>query len=225
MEKTVRILEDRAKRSLMAAAGLAVCAVGTYFQMQADLGMAPWESLNQGLAIKFHTTYGTACITVALLVIAADLLLKERIGIGTILDALLVGTFVDICVAADFVAVPDSLPGKLLLLFLGIVTICFGQALYMRAGLCCGPRDALMVGLGKRAAKVPIGLVNITILAAVLAVCLPLGSPIGLGTVICAFGTGVVMEGVFRLVHFKPRQVVHEGIFETCAVLLKHRTV
>lgn len=220
MENTKSVLMDRGKRSALAAVGLAVCAVGTYFELQADLGMAPWEALNQGLAEQFHTTYGTACIAVALLVIVADLLLKERIGIGTVLDAFLVGTFVDICVAGRFVSVPETLAGKLCLLIMGIITICFGQALYMKAGLCCGPRDALLVGLGKRAAKMPIGLVNISILTTVLAVCIPLGSPIGLGTVVCAFGTGVIMEGVFRLMHFKPRQVVHESLLETIRQLM-----
>ena len=215
MKNKQNVLKDRGIRTLMAAAGLFVCSAGTYCQMQASLGMSPWEALNKGLALQFHTTYGAACIAVALLVVAVDLLLKEKIGIGTLLDAVLVGSFVDMWVVGKFVPVPASLPGKLCLLFAGIVILCFGQALYMKAGLCCGPRDALMVGIGKKVSRVPIGFVNISILAAVLALCIPLKSPIGLGTVICAFGNGIVMEGVFRLVHFKPRQVIHESIAQT----------
>lgn len=215
MEKMRSFLEKRVERSLLAAAGLLVCALGTYFQLQANMGMAPWEALNQGLAIKFNTTYGSACIVVALLVLVADLALKEQVGIGTILDAFLVGMGVDFCTSMNFIPQQTKMPGQLGLLLLGIMTICVGQALYMKAALCCGPRDALMVGLGKRVSRLPIGLVNITILATVLAIGIPLGSPIGLGTVICAFGTGIIMEGVFRIMHFKPRSVVHEGVFET----------
>lgn len=220
MEGMKGFAKNRGQRSLLAAAGLLVCALGTYFELQANIGMAPWEALNQGLAIKFSVSYGTACRAVAVLVIVADLLLRERIGIGTFFDALLVGTGVDFCTAAGFVPVQTTLFGQLGFLLLGIVTICFGIAIYMRAGLCCGPRDAFLVGVGKRFSKVPIGIVNIAILGTVLVGCLVLGSPIGLGTVISAFGTGVIMEAVFRLVHFEARNVVHESILETCTEMM-----
>jgi len=216
MEHLTEFLKDRGQRSLLAAGGLLVCALGTYFELQANIGMAPWESLNQGIAMKMGISYGLACQVISFLVIAADLLLHERIGIGTFLDALIVGAGVDFCTKMNLVPVQTKLAGQIGFLFLGMVVICFGIFLYMKAGLCCGPRDAFLVGIGKRLAKLPIGLVNIMILSVVLMGCLLLGSPIGLGTVISAFGTGVIMEAVFRLVHFKAREVVHESIFETC---------
>lgn len=216
MEHLTEFFIDRGKRSLLAAGGLLVCALGTYFELQANIGMAPWESLNLGIAMKTGMSYGLACQIISFIVIAADLLLHERIGIGTILDALIVGAGVDFCTNINLVPVQTTLIGQLGFLFLGMVVICFGIFLYMKAGLCCGPRDAFLVGIGKRLAKLPIGLVNIMILSVVLVGCLILGSPIGLGTVISAFGTGVIMEFVFRLVGFKAREVVHESIFETC---------
>ena len=210
---------NRGRRICMASAGLLIFSVATYFQLQASLGVSPWNSLNQGLSVRFHITFGMASILVSMAVILADLFLKEHIGIGTFLDAFLVGIGVDVCNSLNFLPIPSTLFMRLLFIFIGIVIGCFGQALYMKAALSCGPRDAFLVGLGKRLPKVPIGAVNIMILAVVLLVCLPLKSPIGIGTVICAFGTGIVMEAVFGLLHFKPRDVVHEGILETCTAM------
>ena len=99
----------------------------------------------------------------------------------------------------------------------GIVITCLGQFLYMKACLSCGPRDSLMVGLGKRFPKVKIGTVNIVLLAMVQVVCFILGSPVGLGTIICVFGTGTITNIVFGFLKFEPRALKHESIIDTIA--------
>ena len=112
MKHMTEFLKDRGQRSLMAAGGLLVCALGTYFELQANIGMAPWESLNQGIAMKTGISYGLACQIISFLVIAADLLLHERIGIGTIFDALIVGAGVDFCTNINLVPVQTTLVGQ-----------------------------------------------------------------------------------------------------------------
>ena len=82
----------------------------------------------------------------------------------------------------------------------------------MSAGQCCGPRDALLVGLGKRMPRLPIGVVEILLWAAVLLAGWLLGGPVGVGTLISTFGAGLVMQLVYSLLRFEPRSVVHRDV-------------
>lgn len=87
-----------------------------------------------------------------------------------------------------------------------------GQWIYMSAGLCCGPRDSLLVALGRRLPRLPIGLVANALQALVCAAGWLLGGPVGLGTLLSVFGIGAAMQLVFALVRFEPRQVRHESL-------------
>lgn len=216
-ETFLQFLLNRLGRSLFAVAGLVVFALGSYFQIQANFGMSPWNSLSQGISMNYPISFGMANIMISFLIIAVDIIMKEPIGIGTILNALIIGAGTDVFLAMGFLPQQTSFIGKFLILMAGIVITCLGQFLYMKACLSCGPRDSLLVGLGKRFPKVKIGTVNIVLLAIVQVVCLFLGSPVGLGTIICVFGTGTIMNLVFGILHFNPRELVHEGIPETIA--------
>ncbi len=77
---------NRIRRSVIAAIGLLTYAVGVYFQLQADLGMQPWQAMRLGLANQLNVTFGTVSIVMSLVLIVIDLFLKQRIGLGTFLD-------------------------------------------------------------------------------------------------------------------------------------------
>ena len=94
----------------------------------------------------------------------------------------------------------------------GFVFMALGMWIYMKAGQCCGPRDSLLVGVGKRLPKVPIGVVQIMLWAAVTLVGWLLGGPVGIGTLISAFGAGAVMQLVYNIIRFEPRDVVHRDV-------------
>ena len=96
----------------------------------------------------------------------------------------------------------------------GFVFMAFGMLMYMKAAQCCGPRDSLLVGLGKRLPKIPIGVVEILLWAAVLLFGWLLGGPVGIGTLISTFGAGAVMQAVYSLVHFEPRNIRHRDVIE-----------
>lgn len=209
------------KRSVVAAIGLLAYAVGVYFQLQADLGMQPWQAMRLGLANNLSVTFGTVSIVMSLVLIVIDLFLKQRIGFGTFLDAFLVGLGVDICIYLDFLPVQSNMAFQLFWLFAGMVVCSVGQWFYMTAALSCGPVDSFLLGIGSLFPKVSIGKVNLGILAVVLAICLVLKSPLGLGTVITVFGTGFIMDAVFKMVKFNPRDVVHEGLTDTAKQFLK----
>ena len=82
----------------------------------------------------------------------------------------------------------------------------------MCAQQCCGPRDSLLVGLGKRMPKVPIGIVEIILWAAVLLMGYLLGGPVGIGTLISTFGAGLVMQLVYNIIRFEPRDLRHRDV-------------
>ena len=144
-----------------------------------------------------------------------DLLMHEKIGVGMLLDAFMVGKVIDLLRYLDVLAQPTSYAMRVGLMILGITILCCGLPIYMGAGLCCGPRDALLVGLGKRVRKIPIGVVNMIMFAVVVLVTLMLRGPIGIGTLLAVALQGPIMQLVFHITHFEPRDVEQESLIET----------
>lgn len=206
------------KNILIASAGLFIFAVGCYLTIQANIGVAPWDSFNLGLSKTFGIKYGTASIIVSVAVVLIDVALKEKIGIGMLLDAFIVGKSVDLLNALDLVPKQTKLLPGLGLMAAGIVIMGFSQFLYMKVGLGCGPRDTLFVGIKRKLPKIPVGAINTAILALVTLCGWLLGGPIGIGTLICAFCIGPVMQLDFKIVKFKPETVAHQGIMESLKV-------
>lgn len=205
---------------LKASIGLFIFGIGLYFTIQANIGVMPWDVLYIGIAEKMGVKYGTVVIILALAVIAVDLLMKEKIGMGTLIDAFLVGKTVDLCMWLDLAPAPKSVWGGIAMMLIGLFIIGLSQALYMSAGLCCGPKDALMVGLGRRITKVPIGVINIGIVCTVLIFGWLLDGPVGIGTLIGAVGMGSTMQLAFYTVKFDPVKVEHQDIVTTMKVLI-----
>lgn len=208
-------------RLIWAAAGLFVCAAGLYLTIQAGVGLGPWDALNMGLSYHLPISYGTASVLLGLLIVGVDVLMHERIGAGTLMDALLVGKFVDLLGLLGLVPAAVSPVWGYALLVLGMVLVSIGQWLYMSAGLCCGPRDALLVGLGRRVPKMPIGVVTGVLFLAVTILALGLGGPVGIGTLLYVVGQSAIMQLVFHIARFEPRDTVHEDLVQT----LRHFTM
>ena len=205
---------------LKIALGLLVFAFGVHLTIWANIGLAPWDCL--GMGISYHTplNYGLSMTTMAVIILCVDLLLKERIGFGTIIDALLTGNMVQMYNDLNPFPLNNNLFIGILAMLVGFVFMALGMWLYMRCEQCCGPRDALLVGLGKRMPKVPIGLVEILLWCVVLLAGWVLGGPVGIGTVISTFGAGFVMQLVYNIIHFDPRNCRHRDVFEVTRELL-----
>jgi uncharacterized membrane protein YczE len=215
MNPLVSFFIERVRRSLLASAGLMMFAFGYYLQIVANIGLSPWTALNDGLALRLPITLGQASIIVSILIVVSDLLMKERIGLGTLLDTFVVGWGMDLFVNLDLIPYQTGFLPGLLVLFIGTVAACVGQWFYMTAALSCGPRDAFLVALGKRLPRLSIGTVNILLLLTVAVIAFLLGGQIGVGTLITLFGTGVVMDAVNKIVKFEPRNVVHENLVQS----------
>lgn len=195
--------------------GLFLFSFGVYMTICANIGLAPWDALSTGISLHTPLSYGKAHTIVSVLILVTDVLMHEKIGCGTILDAALVGNFADLFLWLGILPPSTSLPGGIFFFIVGLFVMAFGQYFYMSSGQGCGPRDSFLVGLGKRLPKVPIGAVNTMILCVVLVVSWILGGPIGIGTVLATFGIGVALQIVCLILHFEPRAVVHKDVLET----------
>ncbi len=204
---------------LQIAAGLLVFAFGVHLTIYANIGLAPWDCLGMGIARHTPLNYGLSMTLMSVAILAIDLALKERIGYGTIIDALLTGNFVQLYNDLNPLPENHSLWLGVVSMLVGFVFMALGMWIYMRAGQCCGPRDSLLVGLGKRLPKFPIGAVEILLWAAVLLLGWLLGGPVGIGTLISTFGAGAVMQLVYAAVRFEPRAVRHRDVIETSRAL------
>jgi uncharacterized membrane protein YczE len=199
---------------LQIAAGLLVFAFGVHLTIFANIGLAPWDCLGMGMANHTPLNYGLSMTCIAVAILGLDLLLKERIGFGTIIDALLTGNFVQLFNDLNPLPANENTWAGIALMLVGFVFMALGMWIYMSAGQCCGPRDALLVGLGKRLPRLPIGLVGIMLWAVVLVAGWLLGGPVGIGTIISTFGAGLVMQLVYNAVGFEPRDIVHRDVFQ-----------
>lgn len=207
------------KHCIFAAFGLATFATGVYLTIQANIGVAPWDCFFLGIENTFGIKYGNVAVMTSLVVICIDLLLKERIGLGTLIDAVFTGKVVDFLDWLDVVPEQESVVIGIVMMIVGLFLNGLGQFIYMRVALCCGPRDGLLVGLSKKLNRIPIGVVSVLILAIVLFFGWMLGGPIGIGTLIGAFLMGPIMQFVFKLLRFDAEAVQHQDIFASVKVL------
>ena len=206
--------------ALIAAVSLFVNGLGVYLTIHANIGAAPWDVLNLGLSKTLHIIYGSASIAVSLTILIIDILLRENIGIAMFIDAVTVGKAVDFFEWLDIVPTPKTIAGSIVMILIGLVIIGYTQMLYMKAALGCGPRDTLLVGLTRRVPKIPIGGVSIGLLSTATLVGWLLGGPVGIGTILCAFASGPIMQAAFMSVKFDATGIRHQKIHESVKVFL-----
>lgn len=204
---------------LKIVAGLLVFSFGVHLTIYANIGLAPWDCLGMGIANHTPFNYGISMTIIAVTILIIDVLLKERIGFGTVIDALLTGNFVQMFNSLNPLPPNENIWIGIAVMLAGFVFMALGMWIYMSAEQCCGPRDALLVALGKRLPKIPIGIVEVLLWSVVLLIGWLLGGQVGIGTLISTFGAGLVMQLVYSLIHFEPRELKHKGLFETVRIL------
>ena len=166
--------------------GLVLCGFGIALMINANLGLGPWDVLHQGISTITGIPIGTAAILVGVLLLLLWIPLRERPGIGTIANAILIGTTVD--VTRLWLPEPDMLWQQLVFVCVGAFLFGPGSGLYIGAGLGSGPRDGLMTGIARRGPSVR--LVRTLIELTALGLGLALGGTVGLGTVLFAVTIG-----------------------------------
>ena len=203
-------------------AGLIVFSLGVHLTIYANIGLAPWDCLGMGIAKHTPLNYGISMTIIAITILIIDILLKERIGFGTIIDAFLTGNFIQAFNTLNKLPENKNVWLGIIIMLVGFIFMALGMWIYMSSEQCCGPRDALLVGLGKRMPKIPIGIVEIILWAVVLLIGFLLGGPVGIGTLISTFGAGLIMQLVYNIIKFEPRKLKHRDVF-TVAKEIRNR--
>lgn len=171
-------------------AGLAVCGVGISLLLRADLGAAPWDVLHQGISRHTGLSVGTVIIVVGAALLLVWIPLRERPGVGTVLNAVLIGLTVD--VVQPLLDVPDRFVVRLAAVVAGVLAFGVGSGLYIGAGLGPGPRDGLMTGLARRGLSIRVARTGLEVVVVIAGVAL--GGTVGIGTVAFALGIGPVVQ-------------------------------
>jgi uncharacterized membrane protein YczE len=202
-------------RAVSLVVGLALFALGIVLQLQSDLGLSPWDVLNQGISERTPLSFGTANIVVDAVGHVIAWALGATIGIGTVANAVLIGLFVDGLLRLCPIRRSSGLrlAGGVALLGAGSAVVGLGSGLYIGAALGAGPRDSLML-VGARRTGIRIGVVRAALEVAVAVVGFAMGGRLGVGTVAFALGIGPAVEAAFpilvRLGVARPSQAAGE---------------
>ena len=181
------------RRLVQLVVGLVLYGVSLALMVRGQLGLAPWDVLHSGLIRYLPITLGQAVVVMSFVVLLAWLPLREVPGIGTILNALLVGTSAD---ATLWLLGPAEALWAEVALTVGGVALCgLASAMYIGAQFGRGPRDGLMTGLSRVTGR-SLRLVRTLIEVTVVLLGLALGGVLGLGTVLYAIGIGPLTQAM-----------------------------
>jgi uncharacterized membrane protein YczE len=167
--------------------GLALFGLGEGLLIVSFAGASPWSVLAQGIALNVDFSTGIITIFVSMAVLLLWLPLKQKPGIGTILNAIIIGLMIDVCI--KFVPTPENYISQILMAIIAVLTVGLGGGIYLVANLGPGPRDGLMVGLQKKT-NLPIAVVRAFLEITAMSIGWYLGGTVGIGTLLFAFGIG-----------------------------------
>jgi uncharacterized membrane protein YczE len=177
---------ELARRAPRLAVGLVLLGVGIAMTLQARLGVSPYDVLHQGLAHRTGIAFGTVVVLVGVFVLLAWIPLRQRPGVGTIVNTLTVGYITNGTML--LIGTVHGLPLRWTLLLGGVVVTALGIGVYIGCGLGPGPRDGLMTGIAARGH--PLWFVRMLLELGALGVGWALGGDVGIGTLVFAFGIG-----------------------------------
>ncbi|MBR2028940.1 MAG: hypothetical protein IKA10_08155 [Oscillospiraceae bacterium] len=207
------------KRFVMLTAGLLIAAYGICMTVNSQLGISPWDVFAQGLAFKLSAitgstyTLGTLTRWIGWVVLVLAVVLREKIGFGTIYDILIVGSFINFYTGNGLVPSPESFALRFILLIAGFVLWSFGVYFYLAAELGAGPRDSLMAALAKR--NIPVNIAKNAIEAVVFVIGWLCGGTVGIGTVIAVFIMGYLLKFWFAVFRFDLAKAENESLIDT----------
>lgn len=198
------VLTDRlVERITRCVTGLALFGVGISLQIESRLGNPPWDAFHQGVANQVGLGIGTVIILTGIaLLVLVWIPLRQKPGLGTVLNALEIGLVANLVL--DAIPRVELLALRIPMLLGGILLVALGSALYIGSGLGPGPRDGIMTGLAARG--VQIGIARTIIEVTVLVVGWLLGGQVGIGTVLFAVAIGPLVQPLMPRLAVRPRK-------------------
>lgn len=181
--------------------GLFIYGLAVSMVVNAKIGIPPWDVFAQGISIQLHTSYGVASIIVSTIVLIAWIPLKVKPGIGSIMNAILIGLWADFW--TPFLPKFDSYWENLAMFLLGMCTVAFATGLYITSNLGSGPRDGLILGT-QRALGWKVWQVRTAIELLALAIGWVMGGQVREGTLIFALCIGFLMQSSLKFFKYQP---------------------
>jgi uncharacterized membrane protein YczE len=181
--------------------GLFLLAVGVVSNLNSGLGMHPWGVFHLGIALRTGLSFGTVTQLVGFVVIVIGWALGFAPGLGTVLNMILVGWFMDWIIEYNLLPTPTDYLGRFAMVAFSIIVTGLATWLYLRVQLGAGPRDGLMVGFVRKLNR-PVWLVRGVIEVTVLLIGWSLGGVVGIGTVIIALSVGYSIQFFFKIGKF-----------------------
>ena len=185
--KSPRNLKPSFKTLSLLCIGLILFGLGEGLLIISTIGASPWNVLHQGLALNLGLSVGAWAFLISLIVLLLWFFLDEKIGMGTILNFIIIAIMIDLVIF--FFEVPELWINQFLLCVISVLMVGLGSGIYLIARLGPGPRDGLMTGLQKKTGF-SIALIRGTIEIFVVSCGWLLGGTIGFGTVLYAIGIG-----------------------------------
>ena len=180
-------LKPKISTFLFLCFGLVLFGLGEGLLIVSAMGNSPWTVLAEGVYLDVGFSIGLITIFISVLVLLFWFPLNQKPGIGTILNALIIGLMIDLCIT--YVPSPENYIFQLLLAVIAVLTVGLGGGIYLVANLGPGPRDGLMIGLQKKT-NLPIATVRAFLEITVMSIGWYLGGTVGVGTLLFAFGIG-----------------------------------
>jgi uncharacterized membrane protein YczE len=205
-------------RLLRLIGGLFLYALGIIITMNAHIGYAPWDVFHVGISKTVGISIGNASIIIGVIVVIIAVLLGEKIGIGTILNMLLIGVFLDVLLKLDIIMTTNNFFIGIIMMIIGLFIISLASYFYIGSGFGAGPRDSLMVAITRKTG-LQVGVCRGTIELLAALVGWKLGGMIGIGTIISAFVIGFCVQVTFKMLKFDPTKIKHETVDVTCRML------
>ncbi|WP_288217708.1 YitT family protein [uncultured Fusobacterium sp.] len=193
--------------------GLFICSLGAVTVLKSDMGLPPWDVLHQGISKVTGITIGQASISIGVIIVLLDVFLGQPIGVGSVINFIFIGLFMDLIIFLDIVPVVNTLSVKILELVVGIFFYTYGTYLYMIQGMGCGPRDGFMQILTKKFNK-PVSVIKNSIEVIAFVIGWLLGGKLGVGTVATALVMGVLLEWMLKLGKVDIKNLHHRSIKE-----------
>jgi len=178
------------RKVIQVLVGTTLIGTGVALNFSSNLGLGPWGVFHEGISLNTSLTFGNAIIATGIFVTLLWIPLRQKPGIATLVDIFWIGTVADLVISLDLNA--ETLVLKWIFVFIGILCIGSGTAIYVGADMGSGPRDGVMVGLESKGLK--IGMARNVIEVTALTLGWLLGGTVGLSSVVIAISIGPVVQ-------------------------------
>lgn len=213
----MNMFKEYLSRLIICISGLALFALGNFFGVLAgSAGTNGWNTLALGLSRMTGMSFGTGVFAISCVIIIIDFVCKGKLGIGTLLNVLLIAWLSDVFIKIlSFIPAPPNMAVGVIYTLLGQMMIAFATVIYMGTGLGAGPRDTLMVIVNKALPKLPVGVVKFTLEIGALCAGIIMGADFGIGTVLVIALQASFFQFACYICKFEPKDVVQEDFADT----------